>query len=595
MKPSHWVEEKIYLPSGASEIRPGKVSFDQRPYWREPLDCLVDPAVQDVIVIAPTRMGKTFLLRMIFAYVVAVLRQPMLWYDSTVNKALSVSKKELQPLIDRNKVLRDRKPTNPDHFTNTMMLFPAAYFEMFGANSDAQSSGETCSVILGNELGKWRQHTDKEASILEQTRHRTEDRDGMRKHYYATTPTIDSAIEWIEYLEGDQRKYFVPCPKCGHMQHLQWGGQESAHGIKWDTGARKKNNLWDMERVAETVRYHCEKCESPWDQKELNAAVIDDRGEWRPTEEPVVPNKRSYQINGIYDHLAAHSMASIAQEFLRSRRTGFMQDRHDFWNALMGLPAVTDIRTITAKSFAALERSYLRGQTPDGFKPDVWIIGFDVQTWGLPWTICACSYSGDSYVVDWGVVAAWSDLEQIQKDYAGSSRSWVIGDIRFAQRSPETLQAIYERRGKNWVAFQGEEISKEIIKLESANPFMGGKLEKDNRKIAKFLVSTYNFKCELEARYSGEMKKTFFPQLPIAPTPDEVEEQKQFYSQITAEKRCDRKRKRKGLPDDEFRKTRRDNHWGDCMVEIHSLLYWLQHRLSKKARSKPKEVRIKRN
>lgn len=591
LKPSQWVEKNIYLPSGATEIRPGRVSFDKRPFWREPLDCIVDPSVQDVIVIAPTRMGKTFLLRMIFSYVVAVMRQPMLWYDSTVNKALSVSKKELQPLIERNKVLRDRKPTNPDHFTNLMMLFPAAYFEMFGANSDAQSSGETCAIVLGNELAKWRQETDKEASIIEQTRHRTEDRDGMRKHIYGTTPSIEGAIEDVEYKEGDQRKYFVPCPVCGYMQHLEWGTAKSKHGVKWDLAAKNKNGYWDMALVAESARYCCISCEDRWDQKQLQEAVLSEKSEWRATVDPVVPNKRSYHINGLYDHLGAHSLASLAQKFLSSRDTGFQTDRRDFWNACMGMPWISDIRSITVKSFSALELSYLRGELPDNFKPDVWIFSFDVQTWGLPWVACACSYSGECYVVDWGVGVAWSDIDQVQSDYAGSARSWVIGDIRFAERRPETLQAIYDRRRKNWVAFQGEEISKETIKLEKTNAYMGGKLEKDNRMVAKFVVSTYIFKCELESRYSGEIKKTFFPQLPLVPSPDDIEEQKQFYSQLTAEKRVERKRKRKGLPEDEFRGGK-NNHWGDCMVEAHALLYWLQHRLSKKAKLPKKEIKM---
>ena len=530
---------------------------------------------------------------MIFAYVVAVMRQPMLWYDSTVSKALSVSKKELQPLIDRNKVLRDRKPENPDHFTNHMMLFPGAYFEMFGANSDAQSSGETAAVILGNELGKWRSDTDKEASIIEQTRHRTEDRDGIRKHFYSTTATTEEAIEWVEYLEGDQRRYFVPCFKCGFQQELVWGDRSSKHGIKWDPAAKKKNGRWDMEHVAATAHYSCPNCEGKLNQSEIQEMIVTDTGEaeWRPTAEPIVPNKRSYQINGIYDYLGAHSMATLVQEFLRARDTGFITDRKNFWNSFMGLPSFSDKRTITVKSFASIELSYVRGDLPDGFKPDVWILGFDVQTWGLPWVIAGCNFAGDCYVVDWGVGVAWADLDEVQKDYAAASKSWVIGDIRFAQRAPETLQAIYERRSRNWFAFQGVELSKEMIKIERANAFMGGKLEKDNRIVGKFVVSTYNIKCELEERYSGKIRKTFFPQLPIVPSADDIEEQKKFYAQLTAEKRMERKKKRKGLPLDEFR-GRKDNHWGDCMVEIHALLYWLQHRKSKKAQKKKQETTV---
>lgn len=594
LKPSRWVEENMYLPTGGSETKPGKVSFDKAPFWREPLDDLVDPAVRDVIVIAPTRMGKTFLLRMVFAYVVAILRVPLLWYDSTMSKASSVSKKELQPLVERNKVLRDRKPVNPDHFTNTMMLFPAAHFEMFGANSDAQSSGETAAVVLGNELGKWRDSTETEASILEQTRHRTESYDGIRKHFYVTTPTVESAVEWLEFLDGDQRKIHVPCPHCGTMQQMEWGEHNSHHGLKWSKDAQKPDGSWDFERVAGTVGYRCKNTECTgelWTQAQVWTAIRE-HYQWIPTAEPKVPWKRTYQLNGFAGHLESNTMASLAQAFLASRKTSFIADRRDFWNASMGMPWVNDIRTITAKSFSELERNYMRGEMPAGFRADFYIAGVDVQSWGLPWVWLACSYAGDAYVVDWGVAASWSDLDQIQSDYAGSANSWLIIDIRYAARRPETLQAIYERRHRHWCAFQGEDVTQDLVKAETANPFAGGKLEKNNAKVLKLVVSTYNFKIELENRYSGEIKKTFFPQLPIAADANEIEEQTKFYKQLKDERRVPRKNKRKGLPPDEFRARTGNNHWGDCMVMGHSLLFWLQHRRTKKARKGRREVKV---
>jgi len=191
--------------------------------------------------------------------------------------------------------------------------------------------------------------------------------------------------------------------------------------------------------------------------------------------------------------------------------------------------------------------------------------------------------------VDWGVAAGWEDLDSVQTDYTHGAPSWVIVDMRFAQRRAETLQAIYARRSRSWVAFQGEEVMAEVLRIEKTNAFMGGTLEKDQRMVIKFVVSTYNFKIELEARYSGEMRKTFFPQLPIAADPDEVEQQRQYYAQISAEKRVPRKRKRKGLPEDEFTSPK-NNHYGDCMVMIHSLLYWLKNRQTQKKR-RPKEVK----
>src|SRR5690606_13646937 len=96
-------------------------------------------------------------------------------------------------------------------------------------------------------------------------RHRTESYEYERKHFYSTTPTIEEAIEWQEYLRGDQRKYFVPCPHCGTLQHLEWGGAQTRHGVKWAKDAQRADKTWDFAAVKETVRYHCisEDCDGP--------------------------------------------------------------------------------------------------------------------------------------------------------------------------------------------------------------------------------------------------------------------------------------------------------------------------------------------
>ena len=49
-----------------------------------------------------------------------------------------------------------------------------------------------------------------------------------------STPTIKdfSRIEQ-EYLESDQRRYYIPCVHCGHMQYLKWSQ------IKWENNDPK--------------------------------------------------------------------------------------------------------------------------------------------------------------------------------------------------------------------------------------------------------------------------------------------------------------------------------------------------------------------
>ncbi|MFZ1415330.1 MAG: phage terminase large subunit family protein, partial [Defluviicoccus sp.] len=67
-----------------------------------------------------------------------------------------------------------------------------------------------------------------------------------RKVFLASTPTIKglSRIE-REYEASDQRRYFVPCPHCGHRQWLKF------ERLRWQKGK------------PESAAYSCESCEIP--------------------------------------------------------------------------------------------------------------------------------------------------------------------------------------------------------------------------------------------------------------------------------------------------------------------------------------------
>lgn len=98
------------------------------------------------------------------------------------------------------------------------------------------------------------------------------------RRLYISTPQVRglSRIEQL-YAKSDQRRYHVPCPHCGHMQPLEWGG------LHWTPDARQ---CW----------YACREC----------GAVIEEHhkpdmlaaGQWVPAnpESPI----RGYHVNGLY-------------------------------------------------------------------------------------------------------------------------------------------------------------------------------------------------------------------------------------------------------------------------------------------------------
>lgn len=607
LSPSRWCERHLYLPPGKQESEPGPVRFDSRPYLREPLDCFAEQGVTDIVFVGPTRIGKTFLLRMGFAYSVAGDPAPTLWVDSTESKAKDVSKKELQPMILANACLRDRLPKNRHNRTDLRILFPAAAFTMVGGNSDAQVAGDTVKRVFGNELDKWRAATDKEASIAELVRHRTESFEVERKHAWSSTPTLEELTTWQYAQRGDQRKWSAVCPRCGLGQFLSW------ENVKWDPAARLPSGKWDLARVKATARYSCAAADctahdptgergTGWTDAERLAAVQSPSARWIPTAIGA-PGWRSYLINGLYGPLGTNSPGQLAVDFLSARNTGFYSDRQDFWNSRMGLPWRDDISLVTVEKFAAREvppsplQPYLRGALPAGWRPDLVTVGFDVQANRLPYVVRAWDWSGRSFLVDHGEAATWRDLAAIQEDYRKlGGTSYVIGDINYEERRAEALEQIFLRRDRGWFGAEAFEQSKELVRLEQANVYAGGKLagktERDRHFITKLVISAYEFKVELEKRFIGEIPNWFCYTLPLAATEQELEEQAAYYRQLLDERRVPRKHRIAGKPPFEWRSKNKFNHAFDCEVYMLALFWTLQKRRSFAARqpAAPREV-----
>ncbi|GHC02033.1 terminase [Cerasicoccus arenae] len=574
------------LPPAQNESEPGPVRWETRPYLRQPLDSLEEPGITDVIFVAPTRSGKTFLLRMGMSCSIAKDPAPALFVDSTMDKGRGFIRKEFKPLVEYNRILRDQKPLNRHYFADGMMLFPGAALTVFGANSDAQVSGETVKRIFGNEVDKWRGSTDQEASILDQTRHRTESFEDERIHYYSSTPTLESGLIWQEFLKGDQRKWFVPCPCCGHMQDLVWPQVDWA----WHPETRNEDGSWDMEKVRELVRYRCRNSDckgEPWTQEQLWAAVRDPRSDWIATAVGRFGH-RSYHINGLYGPLKVNTMAALASDFIYARKTAFFTDRQDFWNGRMGMPWVDDVNSLSASKFADFEGDYLRGTLPESVgKADLIIVGFDVQTYGLPFLVLGFTWDGHCYTIDHGLAATFSDLDEVQGDYAHLGKlSYVIGDINFEDRAAETREAIYLRRERGWMAAEGFEVMREPVKFERANAFIGGRHQKRGARFPKLMISLYMFKIELEKRLAGEIRKWSTYGLSLVASDSEVKEQAEYYAQLLDERRVPRKRKLMGKPPFEFKSRNGNNHFWDCYVYALGLFYFLSRSKSAKKKGK---------
>jgi len=301
-----WAEANVVLSARVTP-RPGPYSTSWCSYVREPQEAFTDPKVRFIVLCWGSRTSKTETTMNMVRYSLAADCQPCLIVMPSLPMARSFSETRLQPSVDDSPVLSKEKPDDSDHYKLLEMHFKRASLFLTGANSRANLKSRGIGVLMCDEIDTWPEENEKDTGALQEAVERIKDRPGA-KAILTSTPTVESGQIWYEFGLGDQRYYFIPCPECGHMQKLVFGQ------IRWPEEC-KDGDGWKYNEVKRLARYHCEKCDAPWNDgqklKQLQA------GEWRATNLKAEADRRSYHLSSLYP--AWITYGDVAVQFLRSK------------------------------------------------------------------------------------------------------------------------------------------------------------------------------------------------------------------------------------------------------------------------------------
>ena len=308
MKPSEWAEQYRVL-SREANAKGGK--FRNLPWQIEPVDALIDPAVQGVVMQWASQVtGKTETVNNATGYFIQHRPRPILNIQPTLEMAQTWSKDRLSTMIRDTPCLRGlirESRSRIDGAGSTILhkTFPGGHLTVAGANSPAGLASRPIGFVEAEEVDRWEQSAGKEGDPFALALVRTESfPDAV--WIMNSTPTIKgkSRIE-AEMELTDKRKWFVPCPHCGKHFVIMWGH------VKWP------------EDKPEEAYIECPLCE----QFISDAQRIDmvKAGEWRAT----APFKgiRGYWLNGIVCLFPAkrgfrNRLHQMVVTFLRAKKQG---------------------------------------------------------------------------------------------------------------------------------------------------------------------------------------------------------------------------------------------------------------------------------
>lgn len=307
---SEWAD-KHYRLSPESSAQPGK--WHARAYQRGILDAIADPAVERVSVQKSARVGYTLCINAAIAYHMHHDPCPIMVVQPTVETAKKYSKEFIAPMFRDVEVLAGLVKGAAVKSSGRTILdksFPGGVLSMVGANSGTGFRMSSRRVVIFDEVDGYRDSAGDEGDPIALGEARAREY-WNRKIIAGSTPTIAGASRIEELFEaGDRRRFYVPCPQCGHMDVLRFRKRK---GDETDGGHRMR---WPDDHPEEA----CFECAA-------NGCVIEERhksamleaGEWR-AEAPGngTVNGRahaSFHIWAAYSLSANATWGQIAQEF----------------------------------------------------------------------------------------------------------------------------------------------------------------------------------------------------------------------------------------------------------------------------------------
>ena len=498
MTVSQWADANRVLSSKGS-AQAGQWRTDANPPLREPMDCMsARSTVREVVLMFPIQYGKTSVAVNALGYCMDHDPGPvMVCLPGEVSMNKWVAQK-LNPTIEESPAVKraltsvaSRDAAN----TRTFKDFAGGQLYIEHAGSPSRLKSTSVRTLIVDEVDEFANNLTGGDDPLEMLNGRTSAFPATFKRLYISTPQI-KGISRIESLwnKSDQRRYFVPCPHCGHMQHLEW------RGLHWSADGAQ---VW----------YVCQECGAHIE--EHHKADMIRAGEWQATNPGA--KVRGYHINCLYYQFGLGPRWADLVEMWReaqndpARLKTFINDRlaEPWEDAAM--------RAVRHNAIADRAEPYPLRTAPRGAL--VVTAGVDTQDnrlavhivgWGRGlsfWTLDYVELMGDP--ADDAVWAALTDLlnRPIEREGGGTLRVEAMCQDAGGHRTEAVKAYVRERRVKRPLAIFGAVPNNAPVLSKGKLVDVDWKGRSDKRGVMIHHVGTVGAKHWLYSRLSADADK----------------------------------------------------------------------------------------
>ena len=157
LKISQWAD-KFRILSTESSSEAGKFETSRALFQKEIMDSINDPAINEIVVMSCSQVGKTEILLNAIGYYIAYEPAPILVVQPTLEMARAWSQDRLAPMIRDSSILKYKvADVKSKDSANTVLhkVFNGGHITACGANSPASLASRPIKIVLCDEIDRY--------------------------------------------------------------------------------------------------------------------------------------------------------------------------------------------------------------------------------------------------------------------------------------------------------------------------------------------------------------------------------------------------------------------------------------------------------
>ena len=436
-----WAEREVYLDEKMS-AKPGLYDSSFTPWTREWQELPMRPEVREGIFMKSSRSGVSEASLNILRWMPKNWPGNALYSINSDKKAREVGERRILSSIERTAGAQ----MTDDENDKTLSRISLKNMDILisGSGSDGPFMEIWYRLIILDELEK--HILNQGTTTYDRAKSRQTDvHDGLL--LALSKPEDADGIIDLKYINGSQKKFLVPCPRCERRLEFLTKFLVADHC--------KEADGWNLKQVVADTYYQCQLCQKPIYEREKKAMV--NEGIWVPTPEaqrrrpqsgkyvPPEPGVESYQISDLYSLFARVSWGNLMKMWLQANVISPNEEAKKYFRMNHeGMPWENETYNITKETVKALQAGRVEEQVikaidgteskvrvqlgkefrlayRDGkfnarlpFRPAMLFGTIDKQWDHLKYMVCAWTPEAECYVVDLGRLSDEDQLVQLR-------------------------------------------------------------------------------------------------------------------------------------------------------------------------------------